>query len=77
MPRPPMAESASAPSVRLIDEHAAASLLGLSVKTLRRWRWSGGGPSYVKLGRCVRYDPAEIGAFIELRRRHSTSEAAA
>src|SRR5215212_11480120 len=39
----------------LLDEHRAAEQLGLSVKTLRRWRWVGRGPPFIKLGTAVRY----------------------
>lgn len=61
---------------RLIDEHKAAALLSCSVKTLRRWRWSGRELPFVKIGRCVRYDVADIDAYIAARRRQSTSSAA-
>ncbi len=59
----------------LIKEQKAADTLGLSVATLRRWRWSGNGPGFVKIGRAVRYDPTELQAFIESGRRKSTSDA--
>jgi hypothetical protein len=59
----------------LINEHAAAGWLGLKVSTLRRWRWSGDGPAFVKIGASVRYDPADLAAFINAGRRTSTSDA--
>ncbi len=58
----------------LIDEHEAARILGLSVKTLRRWRWAGRPPSFLKIGSAVRYDPANLAAFIEAARRTSTTD---
>ncbi len=58
----------------LINEQKAADRLGVSVATLRRWRWSGNGPGFVKIGRAVRYDPADLQAFIEAGRRTSTSD---
>ncbi len=58
----------------LVNETAAAMILALSVKTLRRWRWAGKGPRFVKIGAAVRYDPADLSAFIEAGRRNSTSE---
>ena len=61
----------------LIDEHEAAERLGLSVKTLRRWRWSGRGPAFRKLGSAVRYAEEDLAAFIEGARRRSTSDAGA
>jgi len=61
-------------SVCLIDEHEAAKRLGLAVATLRRWRWVGRKPHFVKIGGAVRYDPADLDAFIEAGRRKSTSD---
>ncbi len=60
----------------LINETEAAAILGLSVKTLRRWRWAGRGLRFIKLGKggAVRYDPADLVAFIEAGRRTSTSD---
>jgi predicted DNA-binding transcriptional regulator AlpA len=53
----------------LIDEHRAAEILGVSVKTLRGWRHQCArgkctGPPHVKIGRAVRYDLADVEAFI-------------
>ena len=58
----------------LVTEHDAAQVLGLSVKTLRRWRWAGKPPPFLKLGGAVRYDPADLSAFIEAARRTSTTD---
>ena len=60
---------------RLLDEYDAASLLALSVKTLRRWRWAGTGPAFVRLGRAVRYHQDDLNAFIKAGRRRSTADA--
>lgn len=54
---------------RLIDEHQAAALLGLSVKTLRRWRWLKRGVPWIRVGAAVRYAPEDINAFIEVNRQ--------
>ena len=62
------------PSEGLVNEHEAARLLGLSVKTLRRWRWAGRPPAFIKIGRAVRYDPAVIEGLIAAGRRVSTSD---
>ena len=61
-------------SARLYDENETAQRLNWSVKTLRRRRWAGLPPPFIKLGRSVRYDPAEVEAFIEAGRRTSTSD---
>jgi len=53
----------------LVDEREAAMRLGLSVKTLRRWRWSRRGPAWVKVGAAVRYAPEDLSAFITAGRQ--------
>ena len=58
----------------LINETEASRVLGLSVKTLRRWRWAGRGPRFVKIGAAVKYEPPVLAAYIKARRRTSTSD---
>jgi predicted site-specific integrase-resolvase len=58
----------------LVPETLAARLLGLSVKTLRRWRWAGKGPAFRKIGRAVRYANSDLEAYIVEARRTSTSD---
>lgn len=67
-----MTENIIAPA--LVNETEAARILALSVKTLRRWRWIGKGPRFCKIGGAVRYDRADINAFIEAGRRTSTTD---
>ncbi len=61
------------PAICFSDEHQVAARLGLSVLTLRRWRWSGGGPAFVKLGSAVRYSPQALADFVAAGERSSTS----
>ncbi len=49
---------------KLLTETEAANLLALSAKTLRRWRWAGKGPEFVKIGGAVRYRAADLDAFV-------------
>ncbi len=58
----------------LLNERETARRLGLRVATLRRWRWSGKGPRFLKLCGAVRYDPADLDTFIGESRRSSTSD---
>lgn len=58
----------------LVNETEAARILNLKVTTLRRWRWAGHGPRFIKVGAAVRYDLADLTAFIEAGRRSSTSD---
>lgn len=64
----------SLPAMRLLDEHETAELLNVKVATLRRWRWGGKELPFVKIGGAVRYDPAEVQAYIASKRRLSTSD---
>ena len=59
----------------LFDTQAVASYTGLSPVTLRKWRMTGAGPRFVRLGRAVRYRKAAIDTFLEGREFSTTSEA--
>jgi hypothetical protein len=58
----------------LLTEQQAAALLGVTVKTLQGWRYRGGGPAFVKLGRCVRYRAEDLQDFVTAAVRTSTSD---
>jgi predicted DNA-binding transcriptional regulator AlpA len=58
---------------RLVDERQAATILGMSVKTLQRWRWAGREVPFIKLGGSVRYDLRDLQTYIDEHRCHSTS----
>jgi hypothetical protein len=63
---------------RLLTEREVADILGISVKTLRNWRCSGGPPlPFVKISRAVRYEPETVARFIAHQRRTSTSDTGA
>ncbi len=64
----------AAPGTRLLNEHEAAEALGFKVATLRRWRWAGKPPRFLKIGSAVRYEPAELADLIQAARRTSTSD---
>ena len=57
---------------RLLTEREASGVLGLSVRTLQKWRLQGNGPHFLKLGSAVRYDPQDLEQYIETARRRST-----
>ncbi len=60
---------------RYLIPKQAADYLGLSPKTLEKWRHTGDGPKFVKMGaKAVRYDMAELDLWVKSRSRHSTSE---
>lgn len=63
------------PTGALLDVRQAAARLGLSKSTLDKMRCRGVGPKFVKsTDRAVRYDPRDLDAWVEKRRRQSTDE---
>ena len=42
-----------------------AECLALSPRTVRRWRSQGAGPRWFRVGREVRYDPAEVHRWLD------------
>jgi len=57
----------------LIDEKTAADFLCQSVRTLQKWRVTGGGPEFYKPGRSVRYCRRDLREWAEARRYANTS----
>lgn len=51
-------------TTRALTEREVSDLLGLSVATLRAWRHRGQGPRFLRLGRAVRYLPADLDDFV-------------
>jgi predicted DNA-binding transcriptional regulator AlpA len=52
---------------RLITEQDVASITGMSLATVRRWRLLRRGPRYLKIGAAVRYRPEDVAAWLEAR----------
>ena len=57
---------------RLLTPREAAATLRLSVSFLAKARMRGDGPSYVKLGRAVRYHEGVLSEWLKSRARSST-----
>ena len=51
-------------SRHMLTEAQAAQVFGVSRCTLRCWRSLGRGPRYYKAGRTVKYDPADVDAYL-------------
>lgn len=71
------------PEMTFFTTAEAAALLRLKSQTLRKWRMSGEGPKYVRLGRrlskgrpvgTVLYSAADLSAFLTARKFAHTSE---
>ena len=52
-------------SDRLLTETEAARNLRCSPYTLKRWRKKGTGPTYIKMGRLVRYRETDVFEFVK------------
>ena len=61
----------------LFTETQLAEKLDISVKTLRSWRYRGGGCPFLKLGAAVRYSWPDVERWLEDSRRNSTSDTGA
>lgn len=79
----PMPESASLatliPSLygegdTLLSPQQLAMKLGVTTKTLERWRQNGEGPAYVRLSaKMIRYRPADVAGFVQARLKTNTT----
>ena len=75
-PTPPPAQAAKpAPDdAVLLTPAEAARRLGVQERVLERWRSTGGGPQYAKLGgKTLRYRASDLEAFIAGSVRRSTA----
>ena len=50
---------------RLLRPDEVAERLGVSERTLERWRAAGQGPAFVTIGRMVRYAESAVAGFVE------------
>jgi hypothetical protein len=58
----------------LLDVEGVAQILNCSISILNKWRLTGKGPRFVRVGTLVRYRPADVQAFIAAGLRSTTSE---
>lgn len=58
---------ANTPIQSLLNEYDVASITGLSVASVRRWRFLQMGPKFLKIGASVRYKAEDISAWLESR----------
>jgi excisionase family DNA binding protein len=49
----------------LLKPEEVANLTGLSIETLAQWRSQKRGIPYLKIGRAIRYDPADVQTYLE------------
>lgn len=58
----------------LVNEQKAAEILNVSIHKLQKDRRIGSPIPYIKCGRSVKYDVADIESYIEQQKFRSTSE---
>ena len=54
-------------NLKTLGTAEVAQLLGIAERTLMNWRSRRVGPKYIKLGRRVRYRPADIDRYLRKR----------
>ncbi|HSL83242.1 MAG TPA: helix-turn-helix domain-containing protein [Thermoanaerobaculia bacterium] len=59
----------------LLNQDQAAEALAVPPRTLERWRYQGGGPPFVRVGRHVRYRLRDLCQWLDDRTFRSTAEA--
>ena len=57
----------------LVSPIVVAIRWGVTLHTLSQWRWKGGGPAFIKVGRKVYYDKQDIIDFEMQNRFFNTS----
>ena len=72
-----LAQNALALKKRFLRSKEASAYTGYAESSLRTYRVKGGGPKFIKHGRIVIYDVADLDAWIGTERRGSTSETGA
>jgi predicted DNA-binding transcriptional regulator AlpA len=63
--------------MELLNIDDLARLTGMSRSGLAKWRASGSGPAFIKIGRAVRYCRSDVEAWLASRRRAATWETVA
>jgi hypothetical protein len=58
----------------LLKASVLSEQLCVTEGTLAKWRLDGRGPCFVRVGRRIAYDPADVAAWLDARRVTSTSE---
>jgi predicted DNA-binding transcriptional regulator AlpA len=57
-----------------LSTYEAAEYLGLGKSTLDKLRVTGGGPIFIKVGKRIVYDPADLDSWFDRHKRSSTSQ---
>jgi len=60
--------------MELLSTRQAAEHFNVSPRTLESWRVNGDGPSFLKVGRLVRYSKSDIDDWLNCSRHQNTSQ---
>ena len=60
-----MVYDAEDPKLVTLSEQEVSNILGFTMKALQKRRWLGQPPSYLKIGRLVRYRLSDIQDFLD------------
>ena len=50
---------------QMLTEKQVSHRLNVSQAALRKWRWEGSGPGYLRLGKCIRYRKEDLDKWLE------------
>lgn len=56
------------PTAPLLTSREVATMLAVSESTLSRWRESGDGPTFIRMGTIYRYTADDVAAFVKEHR---------
>jgi predicted site-specific integrase-resolvase len=62
-----------AQTLKFYNQTELAETLGISPRTLEKWRQNGEGPMFIKLGKRVAYKESDISKWINTRGRTCTA----
>lgn len=60
-----------------LNQTELAARWSISARTLERWRWTGEGPAFLKIGGRVVYRLEDVLAYEQARQRRSTADGGA
>ena len=61
-------------TIRHVNQIELAARLNISPRTLERWRWTGEGPRFMKVGGRVVYRLEDVEGYEDSQLRNSTAE---
>lgn len=60
--------------IKHLNQVELSRRMGISCRTLERWRWIGAGPKFIKVGGRVKYRLADVEAYEQSRLCQSTAD---